>query len=392
MKPLRRVRAAEVAELTEALRVALAGGDAVWPVPTGTDGHAGPEPDASRPIPTTVPDDVAVVIETSGSTDAPKRVMLSAEALIASADATADRLDGPGRWVLALPGHYIAGVQVLVRSILGGGSPVLAGDGPFTAEGFAAASARLGADAPRYTSLVPVQLARIVDRAERDAFVAAALRGYDAVLVGGQALAPELAARADELGVRIIRTYGSSETAGGCVYDGRPLDGVGVRIVDGLVELSGPMLAEGYLGAPERTAATFSTDRRGTRWYRTGDLGDLASDGRLRISGRADDVIISGGVKVALGEVERAIQAVPGLAEAVVVAVDDAEWGRRPAVAVTGAAASATLAELAAVTDAAGLVPAARPVRLLRVEVLPQLASGKPDRRRVAQLLAESAQ
>lgn len=392
MKPLIRVRAGEVAELTGALRDALAGGDAVWPVPAGLDSPARAEPDASRPIPATVPDDVAVVIETSGSTDAPKRVMLSAEALIASADATADRLDGPGRWVLALPGHYIAGVQVLVRSILGGGPPELAGDGPFTAEGFAAASARLGADAPRYTSLVPVQLARIVERAERDAFVAAALGGYDAVLVGGQALAPELAARAEELGARIVRTYGSSETAGGCVYDGRPLDGVGVRIVDGLVELSGPMLAEGYLGAPERTAATFSTDRRGTRWYRTGDLGDLAPDGRLRISGRADDVIISGGVKVALGEVERAIQAAPGLAEAVVVAVDDAEWGRRPAVAVTGAAASATLASLAAVTDAAGLAPAARPVRLLRVEALPLLASGKPDRRRVAQLLAESPQ
>jgi O-succinylbenzoic acid--CoA ligase len=388
VKPLRRVRATDVAELTSALREALGGGDAVWPVPDapGLETGAGRPPRFGE-----VDDDVALVVETSGSTDAPKRVMLSADALIASADATADRLDGHGRWVLALPGHYIAGVQVLVRSILGGGSPVLAGDGPFSAEAFAAASARLGADAPRYTSLVPVQLARIVDRAERDAFVAAALRGFDAVLVGGQALAPELAARAEELGARIVRTYGSSETAGGCVYDGRPLDGVGVRIVDGLVELSGPMLAEGYLGDPERTAVTFPTDRRGMRWYRTGDLGELAPDGRLRISGRGDDVIISGGVKVVLGEVERTVRAIPGFAEAVVVAVEDAEWGQRPAVAVADAAASAGLVELAAATDAAGLVPAARPVWLLRLSVLPQLASGKPDRRRVASLLAESA-
>ncbi|AWB94521.1 hypothetical protein DCE93_01565 [Agromyces badenianii] len=391
MKPLRQVSAADVAELTEALRGALAGGDAVWPVPaevtdSSATGSAATE-SAADPVPAIVADDVALVVETSGSTDAPKRVMLSAEAFIASADATADRLDGPGRWLLALPGHYIAGAQVLVRSILAGTTPVLPGEGPFTPERFAEASARLGADAPRYTSLVPVQLARIVDRAERDAFVAAALIGYDAVLVGGQALAPELAVRAETLGARIVRTYGSSETAGGCVYDGRALDGVSVRIADGLVELSGPMLAEGYLGDPGRTAATFTTDARGVRWYRTGDLGELGPDGTLRVRGRADDVIISGGVKVVLGEVERAIRTVPGFADAVVVAVDDAEWGQRPAVAATGAAASATLAELATATDAAGLSPAARPVRMLRLDALPLLASGKPDRRAVAALV-----
>ncbi|WP_198165758.1 AMP-binding protein [Agromyces laixinhei] len=381
MKPLRQVSAADVAELTAALSDALAGGDAVWPVP----GAGGP-----GPIVTEVDDEVALVIETSGSTDAPKRVTLSADALIASADATADRLDGPGRWLLALPGHYVAGAQVLVRSILAGTSPVLPEDGPFTPEGFAAASARLTADTPRYTSLVPVQLARILDRAEHDAFVAAALVGYDAVLVGGQALAPALATRAHELGARIVRTYGSSETAGGCVYDRRPLDGVDVRIVDGLVELSGPMLASGYLDDPERTAAAFTTDARGHRWYRTGDLGELAPDGSLRINGRADDVIISGGVKVVLGEVERAIRAVPGLAEAVVVAVDDARWGQRPAVVVTGAASSVTLAELAAATDASGLAPAARPVRIAVVDSMPLLASGKPDRRRLSRRLFDS--
>ena len=119
--------------------------------------------------------------------------------------------------------------------------------------------------------------------------------------------------------MRITRTYGSSETAGGCVYDGRALDGVAMRIVDGGVELSGPMLADGYLGDPERTAAAFATDADGTRWYRTGDLGELTHDGTLRIRGRADDVIISGGVKVSLGEVERAVRAVPGFGEAVVV-------------------------------------------------------------------------
>jgi O-succinylbenzoic acid--CoA ligase len=260
-----------------------------------------------------------------------------------------------------------------------------------------------------------VQLARLVEAAADDAGVAEALRSFDRILLGGQAAPAGLVERAAALGAVVHRTYGSSETAGGCVYDGMPLPGVGVRIVDGLVELSGAMLASGYLDDPERTAAAFTTDADGTRWYRTGDLGELASDGhglnRLRISGRADDVIISGGVKVALGEVERAIRAVPGFTEAVVVAVDDAEWGQRPAVAVASremtridlprgrydgsrhfeGADVAAVAELAAATDAAGLAPAARPVRLLRLDVLPQLASGKPDRRRLARLLAEAA-
>lgn len=386
MKPLERVTASDVAGVTRALRAALSldGGPAVWPV-------AG-DPDEPADAPREVDDDVALVVETSGSTDAPKRVVLSAEALLAAADATHDALGGPGQWLLALPAHYIAGVQVIVRGIHAGTEPVVLDAEHFDAGAFAEASARLAPHRPHYTSLVPVQLGRLVDAADRDAFIAAALRSFDAVLVGGQALAPELARRAAQLGANVVRTYGSSETAGGCVYDGRPLDGVGVRIVDGLVELSGPMLADGYLGDPARTAAAFTTDARGTRWYRTGDLGGLGDDGRLRIRGRADDVIISGGVKVALGEVERAVRALPGFGEAIVVAVADAEWGERAAVVAPrtdAAAASAALTSLAAATDAAGLTPAARPVRLLLVDRMPLLGSGKPDRRALAVLLRD---
>ena len=131
-------------------------------------------------------------------------------------------------------------------------------------------------------------------------------------------------------------------------------------------------------------AAAFSTDADGARWYRTGDLGELTHDGTLRIRGRADDVIISGGVKVSLGEVERAVRTVHGFGDAMVVRMPDAEWGERAAVVAVrpdAAAASAALATLAAATDAAGLTPAARPVRLELVDGLPLLASGKPDRR-----------
>ncbi|WP_312854981.1 AMP-binding protein [Agromyces agglutinans] len=380
-----KVSAAEVPALTAELRAALDGGPAVWPVP-GPEGldplHFSTDP--------TVDDAIALVVETSGSTDAPKRVLLPAEALTASADATHDALGSTGQWLLALPGHYIAGAQVIVRGILAGTETVAVPPGHFEPTAFAEASARLAPRVPHYTSLVPVQLTRLLDAAERDAFVAAAVRSFDAVLVGGQALAPALAERAADAGVHVVRTYGSSETAGGCVYDGRPLDAVRVRTAaDGVVELSGPMLAAGYLGDADRTAAAFPTDADGTRWYRTGDLGELDRDGRLRIRGRADDLIVSGGVKVALGEVERAIRgirAVPSLAGAVVVGAPDAEWGERPVVVTTGASVSSR--DLAAATDAAGLPPAARPVRVIVLDELPLLASGKPDRRAIRALAA----
>ena len=384
MKPLMQVSAADVAGVTQALRVALDGGPAVWPVA---------EPESSPPAgePAWVVDDrVALVVETSGSTDAPKRVLLSADALRASAAATEAALRGPGQWLLALPAHYIAGAQVLVRSIVAGTEPVVVEGEHFDPVAFAEASARLDRRVPRYTSLVPVQLSRLVEVARSDRKVADALHAYDRILLGGQAAPPGLILAADTLGVRITRTYGSSETAGGCVYDGRPLDGVAVRIADGGVELSGPMLADGYLGDPGRTAGAFPTDPDGRRWYRTGDLGELTHDGTLRIRGRADDVIISGGVKVALGEVERAVRAVAGFGEAVVVRVADPEWGERAA-AVTertdAAAASDALATLAAATDAAGLPPAARPVRVELVDRMPLLASGKPDRRALEELV-----
>ncbi|WP_136708147.1 AMP-binding protein [Agromyces sp. H66] len=402
MKPVNQVAASDVAAVSRALRVALDGGPAVWPVdpalrvltfPSSDDAAAAPDRGNvnTRREREQVDDGVALVVETSGSTDAPKRVLLSAAALRASAAATAAALDGPGQWLLALPAHYIAGAQVLVRSIVAGTEPVLVGGEHFDPAAFAAASARLDRRRPRYTSLVPVQLGRLVDAAESDRRIAEALRSFDRILLGGQAAPPSLIVAADVLGARVTRTYGSSETSGGCVYDGRPLDGVGARIVDGLVELTGPMLADGYLGDPERTAAAFVADADGTRWYRTGDLGRIEHDGTLRILGRADDVIISGGVKVALGEVERAIRARPGFADAVVVRVTDPEWGERPAVVATGTEAAATsdaLATLARATDAAGLPPAARPVRLEFVDRMPLLASGKPDRRAIAAMLS----
>jgi len=344
-------------------------------------------------LPHEVPAGTAVVVTTSGSTGHPKSVAISRAALTSSALATADRL-GAGAWLLALPAGYIAGVQVLVRSLVAGREPAILA-GSFSAHAFAAAAAAMassdgGVRVPTYTSLVPAQLQTVLDAIDGgDTAAARALEGFEAILVGGQALAPALAERAAAVGARIVRTYGSSETSGGCVYDGIPLPGVGVRIDEGEVQLSGPTLADGYLGDPEQTARVFVRDGA-TRWYRTGDLGSF-DDGRLRVTGRADNVIISGGVNVSLDRVERAVRTIEGLADAVVVPVSDERWGQA-SVVVTAArvdADDATALVRAAVE--AELGKAARPREVLVVDRLPLLPSGKPDRTALRALAADAA-
>jgi O-succinylbenzoic acid--CoA ligase len=361
--------------LIPALRAALDGtGPAVLPVAAGA-----PVPEA----PPRVPLPVAVVVTTSGTSGRPKSVAVSARALLSSAAATESALGGPGEWLLALPGHYIAGVQVIVRALAAGTEPLPIAAGPFTAAGFAAGVLALPADRRRYTALVPTQLHRVVEAAEAgDPDVRRAVRALDAVLIGGGRLADPLAERAAGVGVPVRRTYGASETAGGCVYDGVPLSGVEVRILDGEVQLSGPMLAEGYLGESERTGAAF-VEEPGRRWYRTGDAGTWDGE-RLSISGRLDDVIVTGGEKVSLGLVERAVQALPGLGDALVVRAADPEWGDVPVVITTGAA------DLGAVRDAVGLAlgRTAAPRRIVVVPEIPLLPSGKPDRRALAALAA----
>lgn len=342
-----------------ALREALAGGDALF-VGVGD-------------LPERVDQRVALVVETSGSSGAPKRVALSADALVANAAASASALGAPGQWVLALPTHYIAGLNVLVRSIAAGTEPVAVEGKHFTAAGFVAAAARL-TDPERFTSLVPAQLATLLD----DPVATSALAGFRAVLVGGQALAAPVRTRAEAAGIHVVRTYGSSETSGGCVYDGAPIGQTVVRVVEGEVQIGGPTLAEGYLGDPALTAARF-VDDDGMRWFRTADAGTWDGD-RLAITGRLDDVIVSGGVKVSLGAVERLLHE-HGFPDAVVVKGQDARWGEVP-VAFTSSTAE-TAPVIAAIETALG--PAARP-RVNRGSGIPRLPSGKPDRARLQQM------
>ncbi|WP_244328438.1 o-succinylbenzoate--CoA ligase [Yimella sp. cx-51] len=337
-----------------ALAHALDGGPAIAPLT-----------DAGPPTTDEAPDGVALVVSTSGSTGTPKRAMLTADNLIASATATHDRLGGPGQWLLPMPSQHIAGTQVLVRSIVAGTTPVAIER--FTIDEFVCAAKTLDG-ARQYTSLVPTQLVRLLEAGAEDA-----LRRFDAILLGGAASPPALLERAAEAGVRVLTTYGMSETAGGCVYDGVALDGTTVELEDERIVLRGNTIALGYLDDPERTEDAF--DGRGG--FRTGDLGRW-HDGRLQVLGRADDLINTGGMKVAPRVVEDAASRLPGVREAVVLATAHPEWGEVVSLVVVGDR-SLTLAEIR--ESLRGQLPDyALPQRLLQVDELPLRGPGKPDR------------
>lgn len=312
-----------------------------------------------------------LVVETSGSTGAPKRVVLSRRAVLASVRATERRLGASGRWLLALPASYVAGVQVICRSLVAGHEPVLLEEHA----SFAAATEALG-DAPRFTSLVPTQLHRMLD----DPADRAALRTFHTVLLGGGPIDPSLRARAEAAGVRVVATYGSSETAGGCVYDGYALDGVALAIgPDGRVRIGGPTLFEGYDGDPALTAATLVDG-----WFLTSDAGRLDEDGRLQVLGRLDDVVISGGVNVPTPAVAARLREHPDVEAVEVLGVPDEEWGHRVVAFVVGGLS---------LDEARDWVAAERPRswaprQLVPLDALPLLDNGKVDRMRLRELAA----
>ncbi|MEY7970498.1 o-succinylbenzoate--CoA ligase [Saccharomonospora xinjiangensis] len=394
--------AGSVAELTRAVLDALDGGPAVLPLdPRNPSADAVRA--AMRPGEAVEPG-TAVIIPTSGSTGRPKGTLLSARALLASADATHARLGGPGRWLLATPPTYIGGLQVLVRSHLADTTPVVCDlSRGFRPEAFAqAARELLASPGPHYTALVPTQLARLLDTrdpthptdtedtedtGDTGADPVELAASLDAIVLGGAACPEPLRRRAEHAGLSVVPSYGMSETASGCVYDGIPLDGVRVRLGDAdRIEISGPMLADGYRLDPELTAASFVDG-----WFRTSDVGRFTGDGRLEVLGRLDDVINTGGVKVAARDVEAALTRCPGVSAACVVGLPDPEWGQRVAavVAVTRRAADADEVTGERLRDAvrAELGGAATPKQIRVVAELPLLGPGKVDRSAVRRLL-----
>jgi O-succinylbenzoic acid--CoA ligase len=367
--------------LLDALASALDGGPAVLPVPDSAGERARLEAVLRPDLPLEAP--AAVVVPTSGSTGEPKGALLPASALLASSHATLDRLGGPGTWLLALPATHIAGIQVLVRSIVAGTTPVsLDLAGGFTSGGFARAASDVEG-ARRYTALVPTQLVRLLSAGGAGL---KALLSFDAVLVGGAATSPALLAQAVDAGVRVVTTYGMSETCGGCVYDGVPLAGVSVATDDtGRLTVGGPVVFAGYRLRPDLTAASLVDGR-----YLTNDLGSIV-DGRVTVFGRADDVIVSGGENIAPAAVEAALSGHPGVREVAVVGVPDAVWGAQ-VVAVVVPADEVPSLESLRTHVAASLGRRAAPARLVVVADLPRLALGKIDRTAVRTLAARETE
>lgn len=383
---------------------------------------------------------VDMVLRTSGSTTGTgKLVGVSMDALVASARATHKRLGGPGIWVLALPAYHAAGVQVLVRAAVAGthvfnaykeggfdpqhlaqvidaacvaaadcdaGSSFdddavssCAGGAGGEAEGALAADDS-GRACPVYTSLVPTQLRRALD----DEQLRGALARLDAVLIGGAAADAQLLEQAKAAGIRVVTTYGMSETCGGCVYDGQPLPGVSMDVdqATGAIWLSGPMLATGYLGDEERTRRCFvsrpdtQAGEPARRWFITSDRGHIV-DGRLQVLGRLDDVIISGGIKVEPGPIEALLALNPLVSECAVVGLPDLQWGQ----VVTAVVVPASMPGLGRVDEGAILAQirvyleqklsgAQCPKQVLLADALPYKGIGKVDRRALAQSLARA--
>jgi O-succinylbenzoic acid--CoA ligase len=344
-------------------------GDAVMPI----DPNA-PRPVTERLLSTMrldepVDDDVALVIPTSGSTGEPKGVQLSHVALAASIRASHQRigLEPADRWLSCLLWQHIGGILVMLRSRLLD-IPLTVHE-HFEVERFASEPATL-------TSLVPTQLVRLLD-------AGVDLARFRAILLGGGPAPAQLLARAAEAGAAIITTYGMSETSGGCVYDGVPLDGVEVRIgAEGRVQLRGPTLMSGYRGRPDLTA-----DALVDGWMVSSDLGELDPGGRLVVTGRVDDVVLTGGENVVAAQVAEVLASHPDIAEVEVIGVPDPEWGQR-VVAVVVPRRSGVVPSLAELRlwCVDRLPAAARPLGMVVVEQIPRLGSGKPDRLAIIRL------
>jgi o-succinylbenzoate---CoA ligase len=357
------LRTVEPSEVATALAASMSGGPPIAPLPVDPI-------ERTRAITMFQPDhpvveaDAAVVVATSGSTGAPKGVVISRAALRASVEATHARLGGAGDWALALPPFYVAGLMVCARACVGGTRAVpVRSDLDNLQEVVDTLSER------RYISLVPAQLDRALQRGD----VTAALAGFSTVLVGGGPTDVSLVERALASGIRVVPTYGMSETCGGCVYDGKPLRGIAVDVSDdGQILIESSTLFAGYRLRPDLTAEVLIEGR-----FHTRDRGRWDA-GRLVVLGRLDDMVITGGHKVDLANVEQAVQrwAAHHKAHAAALGIPDPVWGTT-IMAVSDSPGS--LEDLQSVVRQ--WLPAyAVPRELIYLDQLPWLPNGKPDR------------
>lgn len=289
----------------------------------------------------------AVVVATSGSSGSPKGVVLTHDAVSASARAVHTRLNvtSADTWLACLPPAHIGGLSVVLRSIVTG-TPCISVDG-FSPESYDSAAAH-GAT---LVSLVATALQR-VDPGR-----------YRTIVLGG-------ARPPADRPPNCVATYGMTESGSGIVYDGIPLDGVELEVRDGIIHVRGPMLMRGYRNAP----STIDADG----WLRTGDIGSIGADGRVSVEGREGDLIITGGENVWPEPVEAVVAALPGVSDCCVVGIPDAEWGHAVHVFVVATDAPS----LGSVRDAvkAQLPAHCAPKAIHVVAEIPRTALGKPVR------------
>jgi O-succinylbenzoic acid--CoA ligase len=322
--------------------------------------------DGLRPLPggEAVVAEVAAVVATSGTTGKPKGVELTWTGMRASAGAVSRAVGaGPGDvWLCCLPVHAVGGLSVVARAWTSGLAVEVARPSP----------AVLAATSGTLVSLVPTVLARCVE-------AGVALGRFRRILVGGAPLDEAARRRAQAAGASVVATYGLTETWGGVVHEGHPLDGVELRLdADGEILVGGPTVMRGYRLRPEETAAVLSADG----WLRTGDVGAWADDGTLRVVDRRRDLVITGGVNVSPTEVEAVLGRHPGVQDVCVAGAPDREWGERVVAHVVPVDPTRPprLAELRAF--AADQLSAPKlPRQLVVVDAIPRTPGGKALRR-----------
>jgi len=352
----------------DALRRAWDDGDAVLPVDPRLPGAAaGRLLDALRPARIVTPDGVhvradgiptepgdALVVATSGTTGEPKGVVHTRDSVVASAEMTSAALavdPGRDRWVACLPLAHVGGLSVVTRSLVTG-TPctVLERFDPQAVE----------EEARRGATLVSL-VAAVLGRTDTS--------GYRSVLLGGAAPPAGLPAN-------VVTTYGMTETGSGCVYDGRPLPGVELRIGDGSLGAEGEVLVRGPMLL--RAYRDGTDPRIGDGWLPTGDSGRLEDDGTLVVFGRMAEVIVTGAEKVWPSPVEDVLAGHAGVAEVAVWKRPDPVWGER-VVAWIVPEAGIPVPPLDELRDlvAARVAPWAAPRELVVVASLPRTPGGK---------------
>lgn len=302
------------------------------------------------------PSYACVAIGTSGTTGTSKEVLLTSTALISSARASNKFIGAQSgqTWSLLLPLTHIAAVNVVVRSIELGTAPIDLHD--------------FDGEYPKadFTAIVPTQLFRALNGDQR---LLDHLKSAKAVLVGGAALSQSLRNQAELVGIKVITTYGMTETCGGCVYDGAALDGVEIEIRNGKICIKGPVLA--------------SSIAVNDGWYETNDLGEYHND-QLVVIGRSDDVIISGGENLSLNAVENSLSIAFPDTQFAAFAVEDPQWGQSLQLAVVG---DITEDQIATHLEK-DLGVFAKPKGVHRMTSLPLLGIGKIDRKSLAKGVA----